>query len=364
MSAIVDAHLDLAWNALFNGRDLRDTVSDIRGREPADSPGVAMTSLPSLAAAGVGVVFATLYATPAQSWLDLPEPRMVRRPAPYETHEQAELAALEMLEVYEQWEREGHARIIRDASSLRHHLERFPNDRILGLLVLMEGADPIRDPKQLSWWFERGVRMIGLAWQTTRYAGGTGSSQGLTTLGRELICGMAEIGIVHDGAHLSEEAFWEAVGLPHHALCVTHTSARSLMQARGVHPAIPLNRFLSDDQIVEACRPRGASSRGVIGLALLNDFLEPQWRFGAGPDQPDVTVVTQVSAHLEHIANLVGWQSVAIGSDVDTVHGRDETPLGLDSVDDWRKVGGSAPATERDAVLGGNWLRFLSEVLP
>jgi membrane dipeptidase len=364
MSVIVDAHLDLAWNALFNGRDLRDPVAEIRGREPADPSGVAMTSLPSLAAAGVGVVFATLYATPAQSWLELSEPRMVRQPAGYETHEQAERAALEMLEVYEQWEREGQVRIIRDASSLRHHLERFPDDRILGLLILMEGADPIRDPEQLSWWFERGLRMIGLAWSSTRYAGGTGSSAGLTTLGRELIAGMAELGIVHDGAHLSEESFWEAVGLPHHAFCVTHASARSLMHAPGVHPTIPLNRFLSDDQIVEAARPRGAGSRGVIGLALLNDFLEPHWHLGAGPDQPDVTVATQVSAHLHHIAKLVGWPSVAIGSDVDTVHGRDETPLELDSVQDWRKVADAAPATERDGVLGGNWLRFLSEVLP
>ena len=364
MSVIVDAHLDLAWNAFFNGRDLRDTVVEIRGREPADLPGVAMTSLPSLSAADVGIVFATLYATPSKPWLDLPEPRMVRHPTPYDTQEEAERAALEMLEAYEQWEREGHVRIIRDASSLRDHLERFTDDRILGLLVLMEGADPVRDPDDLTRWFERGVRMIGLAWQTTRYAGGTGSSEGLTTMGRELICGMAEIGIVHDGAHLSEEAFWEAAGLPHHALCVTHASVRSLMHPPGVHPTIPLNRFLSDAQIVEACRPRGASSGGVIGLALINDFLEPNWSFGAGPDQPDVTVATQVAAHLNHIANLVGWQSVGIGSDVDAVHGRDETPLELDSVDDWREVAAGAPAPDRDAVLGLNWLRFLGEVLP
>jgi hypothetical protein len=45
VSVIVDAHLDLAWNALFNGCDLRDTVAEIRGREPADPPGVAMTRL-------------------------------------------------------------------------------------------------------------------------------------------------------------------------------------------------------------------------------------------------------------------------------------------------------------------------------
>ena len=186
MSVIVDAHLDLAWNALFNGRDLRDTVDEIRGREPADLPGVAMTSLPSLSAADVGIVFATLYATPSRSWLDLPEPRMVRHPTPYDTHEEAERAALEMLEVYEQWEREGQVRIIRDASSLRDHLDRFRDDRVLGLLVLMEGADPIREPRACrggssaacEWWVWPGRRRVTPE--------GTGSSEALTTLGREL----------------------------------------------------------------------------------------------------------------------------------------------------------------------------------
>jgi diaminopimelate decarboxylase len=72
----------------------------------------------------------------------------------------------------------------------------------------------------------------------------------------------------HDASHLSEEAFWEAAGLPHHALCVTHTSVRALMLPPPGHPArLPLNRFLSDAQIAEAARPRGAASRGVIGLA-------------------------------------------------------------------------------------------------
>jgi membrane dipeptidase len=353
MSVIVDAHLDLAWNALYNGRDLRDAVDEIRSREPDNLPSVAMTSLPSFGAGNVGIVFATLYATPSQSWLDVPEPRVVRPPTPYDTQEGAERTALEMLELYEHWEGEGRVRIIRDRVALSDHLERFENDRIVGLVILMEGADPIRDPDDLPRWFDRGVRIIGLAWQTTRYAGGTGGSEALTPLGRDLLTGMAELGIVHDGAHLSEEAFWEAAA-----------SVRSLMCAPGIHATIPLNRFLSDAQIVEACRPRGVSSRGIVGLALLNDFLDPRWTFGGGPDRPAVTVADQVAAHLTHIGALVGWNSVAIGSDVDTVHGREETPRELDSVEDWSRIADGVPEAERTAVLGANWIRFLTEVLP
>ena len=42
------------------------------------------------------------------------------------------------------------------------------------MLLLLEGADPIRDPSEVAWWFEQGLRAVGLAWKRTRFAGGTG----------------------------------------------------------------------------------------------------------------------------------------------------------------------------------------------
>jgi membrane dipeptidase len=362
---IVDAHLDLAWNALYNERDLTLPVEQIRAAE-ADPATVAMTSLRSFGDAGVGLVFATLYAEPRELWTDaIPEQRMPRRPDKYETPEEAEAIALEMLALYERWETGGHARIIRDRTGLERHLERFAEDRVPGLLILVEGADVIVSPADLPRWFERGVRMIGLAWGSTRYAGGTGSSAPLTELGRELLTGMAELGIVHDASHLSEEAFWEAAGLPHHALCVTHAAARALMLPPPGHRLlVPLNRFLTDEQIAEAARPRGAASRGVVGLAMLNAFLEPRWSFAADGRANGVTVDRQVTAHLHRIADAAGWESVGIGSDQDAAFGRDEAPAELDTVADWERIADHVPDEARAGVLGGNWLRFLRETLP
>jgi membrane dipeptidase len=361
---IVDAHLDVAWNALYNARDLTLPVGEIRAGESPEHPAVAMTSLDGFARGGVGLVFATLYATPASLWSSSVESYPMARPArPYSTPEEAEETALEMLDLYRRWEEEGRVRIVTDVPSLDEHVRLFAEDSVPGFLILMEGADPILSPDQLETWFDRGLRMIGLSWGPTRYAGGTGSSSGLTDAGRELLAGMAELEIIHDAAHLSEESFWEAAGMPTRGLCVTHASARSLMSKAGVASALPLNRFLSDDQIAEVARPHGTASRGVVGLAMLNGFLDPQWEVD-GPAGRKVTTEDQVAAHLQHIAAIAGWGAVGIGSDVDAAFGRDQTPSGLDTIEDWPAIAGHIPEPARGGVLGDNWLRFLRETLP
>ena len=362
---IVDAHLDVAWNALYHLRDLTLPVADIRAAEQ-DPPTIAMTSLDGFGQAGVGLVFATLYAEPSVLWsAAMPDPRLPRPAPKYETPQQAEEIALEMLELYETWAEAGRIRIITDRGSLDAHVRRFPEDRVPGFLILLEGADPIVSPDDLPRWFDRGLRMISLAWGSTRYAGGTGSSTALTDLGRELLTAMAEIGIVHDASHLSEEAFWEAAGLPQRGLCVTHAAARVLMTPPLGHRAlVPLNRFLSDAQIAETARPHGAATRGVIGLALLNPFLDPRWSFDADGRTNEVSVRSQGAAHLHHIAAIAGWESVGLGTDVDAGFGRDETPDDVDTVHDWGGIAACVPSVARPGVLGENWLRFLRETLP
>ena len=78
---IVDSHLDIAWNALYNGRDLTMTVEDIRIAEGPRTQGTAMTSLASMGEAGIGLVFATLFAEPAETWSDIFSGIPVRPPA-------------------------------------------------------------------------------------------------------------------------------------------------------------------------------------------------------------------------------------------------------------------------------------------
>ena len=56
---------------------------------------------------------------------------------------------------------------------MEHHLDIWRTDRLPGLVLLMEGADPIVQVSDLAEWWRRGLRIIGLTFGDTRY--GTGA---------------------------------------------------------------------------------------------------------------------------------------------------------------------------------------------
>jgi membrane dipeptidase len=332
---IVDAHLDLADNVLA-GRDYRLDVAAIRAVENRDSLQCTV-SLPDLRRGGVALAFATVYTGP-DGWTDGGEPRYDS--PPWE-------GAQRQLAVYRGWRDEGLVRLVTTVRELDTHLELWAADTVTGLVILMESADAIEHPRDLPSWWQDGVRLIGPAWSRTRYAGGTHRPGGLTDLGRELVARMAEQGVALDTSHFAEEAFWDALEIGAHAVAASHSNARAL---------VPTDRQLSDDMI-KAIGERD----GVIGLNLYNQFLHPGWtRQG---DHPDVTLA-DVRAHAEHIARLIGWERVGIGSDLDGGLGLEETPAELDSIADLSLIGEVVPAESRDGVLGENWLRWLRRALP
>lgn len=83
--------------------------------------------------------------------------------------------------------------------------------RRVGLVLLMENADPIREPGEVVFWAEQGIRLIGPAWHANRYSGDTRDGGTLTSLGRQLLAEMAGLGLTLDLTHMSEEACLEAL---------------------------------------------------------------------------------------------------------------------------------------------------------
>ena len=131
----------------------------------------AMVTLPDLAWGGVGIVFATLFAEPdGAGYSD----------DGCTTPHEAERQALDQLDLYERWEQEGRIRIIRSRGHLERHLTAWASDGVVGAVILMEGADPIVAVDDLDVWWDRGVWIVGPAWQRTRYSGGSGAPGGLT----------------------------------------------------------------------------------------------------------------------------------------------------------------------------------------
>lgn len=323
---IVDAHLDLAHNATDLGRDLTLPLDQLRRSDTHSD--IPVVTLPALREGGVGLCFATL-------WVD---------PTRFAGPEAAHKAALEQLAVYQRWEEAGLVRILRSQPDLQAHQSRWPQDHIPALVILIEGAECIREPAEVAFWKAQGVRLIGPAWKGTRYSGGTAEPGGLTPLGLELMQAMNEHGLGLDFAHMDEQAFWESLKVFSGPVCATHANPRRF---------IPTNRHLSDPML-QAIGQR----QGVVGVVLFNSFLQAGWRRGQ-----ERVGLEAVQKHLEYVAALIGWDKVGIGSDFDGGFGMQENPDGLDQPGDLLKIGDLVPPEHREGVLGGNWIRWLGRVL-
>ena len=341
LTTFIDGHLDLAYNALAVGRDLTRPLAEVRAQDET-----ALVTLPELRRAGVHTVFGTIFVRPADAKSSGGKGALEGKT--YETPEEARTLGLAQLELYERWEEAGEIRILRTLSDLDSHLASDEaEDSRIGTVLLMENADPLRTPNDLGEWVGRGLRVVGPAWQRTRYAGGTKAPGPLTDLGTQLIQAMNEAGVTLDVSHFAEESFWGALDLNPVSVIASHSNARAL---------VPTDRHLSDDMLLAL-----AERDAVVGLVIANTFL----RTGVTQDSSkEETTLQDVRRHAEHIAELIGWERVAVGSDFDGGFGVPDVPKEVSSALDFARLGEAVPEEVRAGFLGGNWLRFLRRSLP
>ncbi len=349
MTLIVDAHEDIAWNVLALGRDVRRSALETRRLElESDVPernGICMVGLPEWIEGRVAVVFGTIYVSPARRGKP-------SGPQVYSNAEEAHALAQKQIDVYERLaDQEEQIALVGARDGLAEVLQSWEGESpVVGIVPLMEGADPVREPAEAELWFERGVRLIGLSWKAgTRYAGGDSAGGPLTDLGRELLDVMAELGMVLDVSHLAEESFFEAMGRFEGRVVATHANPRAL---------VPGSRQLSDEMI-----RRLVEREGVVGIVPTNAFLRPDWR-------TTEATLEDVVAAIDHVCQVVGDAAhVGLGSDFDGGFGADDTPPELDTVADLGRIGAALGEAGYDrahieAILAGNWLRVLESALP
>ncbi|CAN5600854.1 membrane dipeptidase [soil metagenome] len=356
MRPIFDAHLDLAWNALSFDRDLSQSIEKIRRRESAmaDHPsrGRNTVSLPELRRGGVAVCVATLLARSGPDEKPPTDPRPTD--LDYASPALASEAARRQLAYYERLEQDGHARIIRTATQLVAHW-RQPGNEPIGIILSMEGADPIVDPAQLQQWWDLGIRAVGLAhYGRGQYAHGTGVDGPLSDRGVALLREMQRIGMILDVTHLSDTSMQQAF---------EHFAGRVLASHHNCRALVPGDRQLSDPQILELIR-RDA----VIGVALDAWMLHPDWK--RGQTRPDALSLAAAVDHVDHVCQLAGnARHAGIGSDLDGGFGTEQTPGDLNTIADLQKfddvlVSRGYADAEVDAIFHGNWLRFFRSALP
>jgi membrane dipeptidase len=306
-------------------------------RQMVDEEGIPTVGLPDLRRGDAGLICATIFCEPAGEGK-----------GGYATVEQAAIAGRSQLEWYL---RQRDARVFRLVEKPADVPSRPAGESPLPIVLLLEGADPIREPGEVSWWFQRGLRAVGLAWKRTRYAGGTRAPGPLTAEGVLLAKTLDAAGIVHDLSHLAEESFWQLLDLVGGAVMASHSNCRAI---------VPTDRQLSDAMIRAV-----AARRGVIGINFYDKFLLSPDEYGKRR-----ATLADVVRHARHICDLAGTSAaVAIGTDMDGGLGREQIPreivtsADLPKLADALSTGGFSDADVR-GIMGENWTAFWRRSLP
>lgn len=355
---IIDAHLDMALNALEWNRDYTKSVAEIRVQENGMTDRIdrsrGMVSLPELRKGNIGLVVATQIARfntnrntalPGAGW---------NSPAQAWAMTQAQLAWYKVMEDL------GEMVQIIDLQLLEKHINLWfdnttPNfQKPVGYILSLEGADSLINLNYLHKAYSYGLRAIGPAhYSTGRYAPGTGLSGSFTHLGRELLKEMDTLNMILDVTHLTDEGFKEAMDLYKGAVWASHHNCRTL---------VPHQRQLEDEQIKTLIERNSVIGGCVDAWMLKPNFIQRQ----SSPFEFGVSLETLID-HYDHICQIAGNSlHVAIGSDLDGTFGKEQSPTDLESISDFQKLQNllskrGYTQTDIENIFYKNWVRFLNQ---
>jgi membrane dipeptidase len=290
--------------------------------------------LPRMRAAGVrGGIFSVFTASPEEG---LPVEHAVA--AADATAVAGRLVALE---------RSGAMRVARAAGDLDQAVD---GDGPPVAVLHLEGAEAIDvGLEALELWYEAGLRSLGPVWSRPNAFGhgvpfispsSPDTGPGLTEAGLRLVRRCAELGVMIDVSHLNEAGFWDVAGLDVGPIVATHSA---------VHALCATSRNLTDRQLDAV----GASG-GLVGIVFACRFLRPD--FADDPDTP----VGLIAEHARYVADRIGVEHVALGSDYDgatipaALGDVTGTPRLLEAL---RSAGFGSEELAR--IAWGNWRRVL-----
>ncbi len=168
----------------------------------------------------------------------------------------------------------------------------------------VEGAELLDcDPARLPQAAADGVIAINLTWNHANAISGSCRDErerGLSPLGRQFVQTMNELHILTDVSHLSDPGFWGVIEVSNSPVIASHSNARALCGHE---------RNLTDEQITAIIK-----TQGIIGLNFYRDFIGLRQDFDA------------VRAHLDHMLDLGGEKTVALGGDWDGCDTIDRLP--------------------------------------
>jgi microsomal dipeptidase-like Zn-dependent dipeptidase len=236
---------------------------------------------------------------------------------------------------------DGRLTVLRTRAGLDRFLdrrERHP-DRVAGLLAI-EGLHALEgELARLDTLADAGFRMMGLAHLYDNALGGSSTGLekgGLTDFGREVVRRLDERELIIDLAHASEAVIDDVLAMTDRPLVVSHA---------GVRATCDTPRNLSDRHL-RAIAQQG----GLIGV-------------GTWPRVVCDTEPAAIARAMRHVADLVGVEHVALGTDFDGTVKPPFDATGLPQLTEaLLDIGFSAAEVQQ--IMGGNVVRFLRRTLP
>ncbi|MEA5026506.1 MAG: membrane dipeptidase [Erysipelotrichaceae bacterium] len=200
------------------------------------------------------------------------------------------------------------------------HWVKDPDDLIIDekllAIISVEGMCGIKTDveKKIDWLYDHGVRIGSLCWnESNKLAEGWPNDplKGLTKLGERVVKRMNKRGMIIDVSHTNEKTFWDIISLSRMPIIATHSNARSLCNHQ---------RNLTDQQI-KAIAQKG----GLMGLNAAKGFIDLV---------PAEQTCLNLAKHGKYMADLVGYEHVAIGFDfMDFFEDRYESSMANDMPD-------------------------------
>lgn len=225
---------------------------------------------------------------------------------------------------------------------------------IVSLPMGMENGSPIeRKLENVQYWHDRGIRYITLTHSKDNHIcdssyDTTGTWNGLSPFGEQVVSEMNRVGIMVDISHVSDSTFWQVMEMTDVPCIASHSSCRKFTPG--------FERNMNDDMI-----RRLAANNGVMQINFGSTFLDGNISKQMDEKRAELTQLLEekglsyddkeaqpvidkfqeenevlmadvktVADHIDHVVSLVGVDHVGFGSDYDGVG--DTLPTGLKDV--------------------------------
>ena len=356
---IIDTHADTPQSMLEEGCDLSSPTSPF------------MVSIPKMRAGHLGAEFFSI-------WVDVTWPKqdLIHR-------------ALDLIDVTDQ-QVARHSDVLGLANTV-DDIERLHREGKIAVLLGVEGGHQLEgDLRVLAIFYRLGVRYMTLTHIKNDELGDSSGDKpgwkGLSSLGRQAIARMNQLGMMVDISHVSDNTFYDALVASRALLIASHSSCRALSNvprnmtddmiralaknggvmdinfysgflSQAYHDAFEKIEKQVDDQVAEA-RVRYAKQGKRLSYP---EEVRIEQRLTKDLPAPSYTAIAD---HIDHAVKVGGIDHVGLGSDFD---GIETPPRGMEDVSKIpalvnelaRRGYGEA---DLEKILGGNVLRVMRQV--